>query len=91
MSTVAHVEAAPPGDGLPSLDAQTHEEHRWLLWIGTPMAVGALFLAISFWTGHAWILTFTFLALIVDLFLLLHLVFTTDTNQGSAGAAPSGH
>jgi hypothetical protein len=91
MSAVAHVEAAPVGDGLPSLDAQSHEEHRWLVWVGTPMAVGAVFLAISFWTGHAWILTFTFLALIVDLFLLLMLVFTTDTNQGSVEPTASGH
>jgi hypothetical protein len=91
MSAVAHIEAVPAGDGLPSLDAQAHEEHRWLVWVGTPMAVGAGFLAISFATGRPWILTFTFLALIADLFILLWLVSTTDTNEGSPEPTASGH
>jgi uncharacterized membrane protein len=68
-------------NGLPPLAEQSEEEHRWLAWIGTPMAIAAVFMAISFATGDAWILTFTVIVVILDILVLLMLVLTTDTNS----------
>jgi uncharacterized membrane protein len=78
-------------DGLPSLPEQAEEEHRWLAWIGTPMVIAAGFMAISFATGQAWILTFTVVTVILDILVLLMLVLTTDTNSRplEAPAGPS--
>jgi hypothetical protein len=81
VSTTEHTEHAPPSDGLPPLPEQAEEEHRWLAWIGTPMALAAAFMAISFGTGEAWILTFTVVIVILDILVLLMLVLTTDTNS----------
>jgi hypothetical protein len=77
-------------DGLPSLPEQTREEHRWLAWVGTPMVIAAGFMAISFATGQAWILTFTVVTVILDILVLLMLVLTTDTNSRPL-EAPAAH
>jgi uncharacterized membrane protein len=75
---------------LPPLDVQEAEEHRWLAWIGTPIVVAAIFMAIAFATGEAWILTFTVIVLIGDIFVLIMLALTTDTNRNPA-EAPTAH
>jgi hypothetical protein len=77
-------------DGLPPLPQQTEEEHRWLAWIGTPMVIAAGFMALSFATGEAWILTFTVVIVILDILVLLMLVLTTDTNSRPLEAPAAG-
>jgi hypothetical protein len=91
VSDVDHIETAHTDDGLPPLAVQTEEEHRWLAWIGTPMAVAAGFMALAFGTGHAWILTFTVVIVILDILVLLMLVLTTDTNSRPGEPAAAGH
>lgn len=89
VTTAEHTETVL-SDGLPSLPEQAEEEHRWLAWIGTPMLIAATFMAISFATGDAWILTFTVVFVILDILVLLMLVLTTDTNSRSLDAPAAG-
>jgi hypothetical protein len=82
--------AEPEADGVPPPEVQAAEEQRWLAWFGTPVVIAAVFMAIAFGTGQAWVLTFTVVVLIGDILVLIMLVLTTDTNRVT-GDGPAVH
>ena len=91
MSTpAAPAPAEAEAVGLPPLEEQAAEEQRWLAWFGTPVVIAAVFMAIAFGTGQAWVLTFTVVVLIGDILVLIMLVLTTDTNRVT-GEGPAAH
>jgi hypothetical protein len=77
-------------DDLPSLAVQEAEQRRWLLWFGLPALMAAIFLAVAVGTGAEWILTLTVIGIISDIFVLIMLVLTTDTN-GAIDEGPAPH
>jgi len=56
------------------------EQKRWMLWFGTPALVMAIFVGISLGTGDAWILGLAIGSLLVDIFVLVWLAMSSDTN-----------
>ncbi len=90
VSGAVHPQPSPDADGLPSLTTQAAEEHRWLAWIGTPIVISAIFMGISFGTGQAWVLTFSVIAIIADILILIMLTLSTDTNSRTV-EGPAAH
>jgi hypothetical protein len=84
---VSHELSTLPDD-LPPLAVQEAEQHRWLLWFGLPALIAAVFLAIALGTGEEWILTLTVIGIISDIFVLIMLVLTTDTNSAEDSPLP---
>ena len=99
MSAAATAEAASVGDAVsvhllsaePSsaLEIEAAEQKRWMTWFGTPILVAAAFLGICFYTGDAWWLGLVIVALLLDIFVLVWLAMTSDTN-GLIGEPSSG-
>jgi hypothetical protein len=87
VSAPARSVAEPEAVGVPPPEVQAAEEQRWLAWFGTPVVIAAVFMAIAFGTGQAWVLTFTVVVLIGDILVLIMLVLTTDTNRVTGDAA----
>jgi hypothetical protein len=98
MSAVATAEAVPAGDAAPlavaagssAHDIETAEMYRWMVWFGLPLLVVAFFVGMVFATGDAWWLGLAIATLIVDIFVLVWLAMTSDTN-GVIGEPSSGH
>lgn len=84
---VSHQLSTAPDD-LPSLAVQSAEQHRWLVWFGMPALIAAVCLAIALGTGEEWILTLTVIGIIADIFVLIMLVLTTDTNSAEESPHP---
>ncbi len=88
MSAVATTEAVPVTDASIHLveshvtTQQMHdtEQKRWMLWFGLPALIGCVFLGVTFGTGDAWWLGLALTALLVDIFVLVWLAMTSDTN-----------
>jgi hypothetical protein len=88
MSAVATTEAVPVTDASihlvegHSTTQQMHdtEQKRWMLWFGLPALVGCFFLGVTFATGTIWWLAAVLTALLVDIFVLVWLAMTSDTN-----------
>jgi hypothetical protein len=89
MSAVATAYAAPLADAVPvpveehhSSIQQMHdtEMKRWMLWFGLPALVGSFFVGMTFATDHAWWLGLAIAALMVDIFVLVWLAMSSDTN-----------
>jgi hypothetical protein len=97
MSAVAPVEVvpvsvAPPAprivQGGPSLyEIQAAEQKRWMIWFGLPVLVAAIFVGIVFSTGQAWWMGLAITAIVVDIFILVWLAMSSDTN-GVIGELP---
>ena len=51
-----------------------------MIWFGLPALVAALFVGATFGTGQAWILGLAILAIVCDIFILVWLAMTSDTN-----------
>src|SRR3954454_9129788 len=66
------------------------EQKRWMLWFGLPALIGCLFLGVTFATGDAWWLGFVLTALLADIFVIVWLAMTSDTNGAIPAAAASG-
>jgi hypothetical protein len=99
MSAVATAEALPENDA-PAVHAvpaavsvyEMHaaEQKRWMIWFGFPALVASVFVALTFGTGQAWILGLAITAIVCDIFILVWLAMTSDTN-GLIGEPSSGH
>jgi hypothetical protein len=98
MSAVATTEAVPVNDASihlvesHSTTQQMHdtEQKRWMLWFGLPALIGCFFLGVTFATDSIWWLAAVLTALMVDIFMLVWLAMTSDTNGLiHDGAAPS--
>jgi hypothetical protein len=89
MSAVAAAELTPVSDALPvhevraalsTYDIQAAEQKRWMIWFGLPALVAALFVGATFGTGQAWWLGLAIAAIVCDIFILVWLAMTSDTN-----------
>lgn len=56
------------------------EMNRWMIWFGTPVLIASIFVGITFGTGHELWLSGTLMAIIVDIFVLVWLALSSDTN-----------
>jgi hypothetical protein len=76
-------------EGTASAEQEMHtaEMNRWMLFFGVPVLVGAFFVAMVFATGDAWWMGLAIGALLVDIFVLVWLAMSSDTN-GLIGDAP---
>jgi hypothetical protein len=52
--------------------------------------ISAIFMGISFGTGQAWVLTFSVIAIIADILILIMLTLSTDTNSRTV-EGPAAH
>jgi hypothetical protein len=86
MSAVATAEAAsvselaPATVGPSTYEIQAAEQKRWLVWIGIPALVASLFVGLTFATGDAWWLGLAISAILADIFALVWLAMSSDTN-----------
>jgi hypothetical protein len=89
MSAVATAELIPVSDALPVHDVRTAvsineihaaEQKRWMIWFGLPALVAALFVGATFETGQAWWIGFALAAIVCDIFILVWLAMSSDTN-----------
>lgn len=89
MSAVAAAELTPVSDALrvhevraalSTYDIQAAEQKRWMIWFGLPALVAALFVGATFGTGQAWWLGLAIAAIVCDIFILVWLAMTSDTN-----------
>lgn len=56
------------------------EMNRWMIWFGVPMIVAAIFVGITFDTGHELWLGGALGSLFLDIFVLVWLAMSSDTN-----------
>jgi hypothetical protein len=68
-------------------EMQAAEQKRWMIWFGLPALVAAIFMGILFSTGQAWWIGLAITAIVVDIFILIWLAMTSDTN-GLIGELP---
>jgi hypothetical protein len=67
----------------------TAEMNRWMLCFGVPVLVAAFFVGMVFATGDAWWMALAITAIVFDIFVLVWLAMSSDTN-GLIGDTP-GH
>jgi hypothetical protein len=96
--SAAAAEAVSVGDAVPALavaegpsasEVENTEMYRWMVWFGVPLLVVAFFVGMVFATGEAWWLGLAIATLLVDIFVLVWLAMSSDTN-GIIGE-PSSH
>jgi hypothetical protein len=91
MSAVASADAVSvidpiPGPTLvaasgPSIqEIHAAEQKRWMIWFGLPALVAAVFVGAVFATDDAWYIGLAIAAIIVDIFILVWLAMSSDTN-----------
>jgi hypothetical protein len=100
MSAATTAAAVPVSDAVPvhlvepkgpsTFEIEAAEQKRWMMWFGIPALVAAAFLGLTFATGDAWWLALVITAILVDIFVLVWLAMTSDTN-GLIGEPSSGH
>ena len=98
MSAVATAETLTTADtpqlhaveGAVSAAAEMHtaEMNRWMLFFGLPALVAAFFVGMIFATGDAWWMALALTAFGVDIFVLVWLAMSSDTN-GLIGDSPA--
>jgi hypothetical protein len=94
MSTAAPVTQAPAKLELvqeqPPSPAQlaASEMNRWMLWFGTPLVLAAAFVGGVFATGRDWLIGPAAALVVGDIFVLVWLALSSDTN-GVVGEPPS--
>jgi hypothetical protein len=71
-----------------NLEVETSEMYRWMLWFGLPMLAAAFVLGLVFVTGAAWLIGAVIALIVGDIFVLVWLCMSSDTN-GLIGAAPA--
>ena len=97
MSAVATAENATTADaahlqvveGAMSAEQRMHtaEMNRWMLCFGVPVLVAAFFVGLVFATGNAWWMAAAITAIVFDIFVLVWLAMSSDTN-GLVGDSP---
>jgi len=66
---------------VPSIqEIQAAEQKRWMIWFGTPVLIMSVFIGAAFGTGDAWWLSLSLASLGVDIFVLVWLAMSSDTN-----------
>jgi hypothetical protein len=97
MSAVAAADALPLSDAAPvhevpslgsTYEMHAAEQKRWMVWFGLPALVASLFVGLTFATGDAWWLGLAITAIVADIFVLVWLAMSSDTN-GLIGDSPS--
>ena len=58
----------------------TAEMNRWMLCFGVPVLVAAFFVGMVFATGDAWWMALAITAIVFDIFVLVWLAMSSDTN-----------
>jgi hypothetical protein len=71
-----------------TFEINTAEMYRWMVWFGLPMAAAAVFLGALFATGQAWLIAPVITLIVSDIFVLVWLCMSSDTN-GLIGSAPA--
>ncbi len=86
--SVSHpaVELAPVATASVS-EIEAAEQKRWLICFGLPALVAAVFVGITFATDQAWWLGLAITAIVFDIFVLVWLAMSSDTN-GLAAEPP---
>jgi membrane protein insertase Oxa1/YidC/SpoIIIJ len=56
------------------------EQKRWMVWFGIPALIASVFVGMTFATGDAWWLGLAITTIIVDIFVLVWLAMSSDTN-----------
>jgi hypothetical protein len=84
-ATLEAVEAPAPG----AEAGPASEMNRWMLWFGVPMLVAALLVAGVFATGQEWLMGIAAGVVVADIFVLVWLAMSSDTN-GLSGE-PTSH
>ena len=76
-------------EGAASAEQEMHtaEMNRWMLYFGVPVLIAAFFVGMVFATGDAWWMGRAITAIVVDIFILVWLAMSSDTN-GLIGDAP---
>jgi hypothetical protein len=69
------------------LEVATAEMYRWMLWFGLPVLGAAVILGAMFATGQAWLIAPAIAFIVGDIFVLVWLCMSSDTN-GLVGDAP---
>jgi hypothetical protein len=64
------------------------EMYRWMLWFGLPIVGVAFVIGAMFATGRAWLIGPAIALIVADIFVLVWLSMSSDTN-GTIGEAPS--
>ena len=90
MSAVAPADVPPvsvaapvlkPVEGVQSIqEIQAAEQKRWMIWFGLPALVAAIFFGAVFGTGQVWFIGAALTAIVVDIFVLVWLAMSSDTN-----------
>ena len=65
---------------LSTYDMNAAEQKRWMIWFGVPALIAALFVGATFETGQAWQIGVAIAAIVCDIFILVWLSMTSDTN-----------
>ena len=94
MSAVAAAESVTAPD-LHAVEPAGHVNHdadaemyRWMLWFGLPILAAAVVIGLMFATGWAWLIAPAIALVVSDIFVLVWLCMSSDTN-GLIGEAPS--
>jgi hypothetical protein len=99
MSAVAIAEAVPVSDVAAPVEApaghataavEAAEQKRWMIAFGIPALVAAVFVGLTFATGHAWWLGLAITAIVLDILVLVWLAMSSDTNR-VIGEPSGGH
>jgi len=98
--SAAATEAVSVSDAIPvhavahkgpsTFEIEAAEQRRWMTWFGIPALIAAFFLGVTFATDEAWWLGLVITAIVLDIFVLVWLAMTSDTN-GLIGEPSSGH
>jgi hypothetical protein len=94
MSAVAAVDVRPTESHLHEVasggveEVQAAEQRRWVTYFGIPLLFMAVFVGLCFATGDAWWLGLAIASLLADIFVLIWLCLSSDTN-GLIGEAPA--
>jgi hypothetical protein len=101
MSAVATAEAVPASDAVPvhlvapagmsTYEMHAAEQMRWMVWFGTPVLFASLFFGVAFSTGQALWIGGAIAAIMVDIFVLVWLAMTSDTNGTIGHSLPAAH
>ena len=95
MSAVASAVDIPAAPALAAVEPHTPSAHeaasaemyRWMLWFGLPVLAAAVFLGALFATGQEWLIGVAAGLIVADIFVLVWLCMSSDTN-GLIGEAP---
>jgi hypothetical protein len=89
MSAVATAEVLPASDAIPVrevpapasiYEVQDAEMKRWMVWFGVPALIASVFMAAALGTGQAWWIGLAITAIVCDIFVLVWLCMSSDTN-----------